>query len=51
MSEDWEIRIIKKGDKINFIYDSNIDRYTIIGLLETEITLLKQEMIQQTKKE
>lgn len=47
---DWTITIIKKDGNVNFIYDKNVNRYELIGLLETELHLLKNEILGIQKK-
>jgi len=45
-SQNWTVMIQKVGDDVKFIYDSNVNRHMLIGLMEVEIDLLKQELIQ-----
>ena len=48
--KDWTVQITSKDGKVNFIYDKNVDRYQLIGLLEVEIEMLKKELIEQMVK-
>lgn len=45
MAEKWQV-IIQNDDKgTKFIYDKNVDKYKLIGLMEVEIDMLKKELI------
>jgi len=46
-SQNWTVMIQKVGEDVKFIYDSNVNRHMLIGLLEIELEILKKELIQQ----
>lgn len=42
----WSVTIRENDDgTVSFIYDKNVDRYKLMGLMEVEIEIMKKEMI------
>jgi hypothetical protein len=50
MADEWTATIRKDKDGVKFIYDGNVDRYQLIGLMEVELDVLKQELVKNILK-
>lgn len=42
----WTVQIVSDGKNVKFIYDKNVNRYELIGLMEVELNILKKELIE-----
>lgn len=48
--DTWTVTIEKTKDSVNFLYEGNVNRYTLIGLMEVEIDMLRKELLQAIRK-
>jgi hypothetical protein len=48
---EWTVVIKSESSgEVKFMYDNNVDRYKLLGLLEVEIEMIKRELLGNMKK-